>query len=212
MSSSNTQALLIEIHYLPCIEYFACLHQHDAILIEARENYVKQSFRNRCYIRDANGKLQLTVPVVGGRKKISVKDIQIDYGQNWNKIHLRALKSAYGKAPFFEYYFDFFEKAFQKRERFLFDFNRNLLTVCLQVLGINKKISTTKTYVQSSQDRYSDLRNQISSKSDFVNRTFYHAIEYYQVFGKDFVPNLSVVDLIMNEGPNSAAVIQQSAS
>ncbi|MEM6361968.1 MAG: WbqC family protein [Bacteroidota bacterium] len=211
MSSYNTKRLLIELHYFPCIEYFTCLHEYDVILIEAQENYIKQSFRNRCYIKDANGKLQLTVPVIGGRKKISVKDIQIDHDQNWNQIHLRALRSAYGKAPFFEYYFDYFEKAFQKREKFLFDFNRNLLTVCLQVLGINKNILITKTYTKGSQKNYSDLRNQISAKSDFANRTFYQAVEYYQVFGKDFAPNLSVVDLIMNEGPNSAAIIQQSA-
>ena len=211
MNSSDPKSPIIELHYLPSIEFFSLLHKDDLILLEAHENYVKQSYRNRCYILGANGKLQLTVPVVGGRKKIPIRDIQIDQSQNWLNIHIRALKSAYGKAPFFEFYFDYFDNIFQKREKFLFDLNLDLLTVCLNMLGIQKSIKLSESYSKPSEGRFSDFRNQITSKSDFTSRTFYQPVRYNQVFGKDFVPNLSVVDLIMNEGPNSGTIIQKSA-
>ena len=209
MTTSDT-SLLIELHYLPSLEYFTRLVKFGTIQLEGQENYVKQSYRNRCYIMGANGILQLTVPVIGGTKKIPVQEIKIDENQNWINIHLRALKSAYGRAPFFEFYFDYFDTVFQKREKYLFDLNYALLTVCLQILGFNKSISITESYIQETEGRFSDLRNKINAKSDFTNRTFYQAISYTQVFGKDFAPNLSIVDLIMNEGPNSASILSAS--
>lgn len=209
MNSSETP-ILIELHYLPNLEFFTRLVNANTTVFEAQENYVKQSFRNRCYIAGANGILPLTVPVVKGRKKIRIKEIQIDHDQNWRKIHLRALRSSYGRAPFFEFYFDYLDDVLQKREKYLFDFNLALLTVCLQSLGVTNSISLSESYLRETEGNFSDLRNMITPKSDFTNRTFYQPIPYSQVFGKDFAPNLSVIDLIMNEGPNSLTILNAS--
>ncbi|MEM9858630.1 MAG: WbqC family protein [Bacteroidota bacterium] len=201
--------LLIELHYFPCLEYFTQYFKYNTIVLEGHENYVKQSYRNRCYILGANGKLQLTVPVIHGRKKIPIREIQIDHSQNWLNIHHRSLKSAYGKAPFFEFYFDFFESVFQKRYKFLFDLNYQLLTVCLKILGLTNSLKISESYLSNEDGRFSDLRDEINPKSSFYNRTFYQPKSYHQVFGKDFVNNLSLIDLLMNEGPNSAAIMRQ---
>ncbi len=202
---------LIELHYLPSIEYFTCLHTYDTIHLEVQENFIKQTFRNRCYILGANGVLSLTVPVIGGRKKFLIKDIKIDYGQNWLNVHNRAISSAYGRAPFYEYYKDYFETAFLKRDKYLFDLNLSLLTLCLKLLNLKPQIEITKTYQKNLERPFTDLRSVITPKSNFKNRTFYQPVPYPQVFGKNFAPNLSVIDLIMNEGPNATSVIRQSA-
>ncbi|MEM7108549.1 MAG: WbqC family protein [Bacteroidota bacterium] len=210
MNSSETP-ILIELHYLPSLEFFTRLVRGNSVVLEAQENYVKQSFRNRCYIADANGTLPLTVPVIGGRKKIQIREVRIDHNQHWKNVHLRALRSAYGRAPFFEFYFDYFGDVLQKREKYLFDFNLALLTVCLQSLGLTNSISLSETYLRETEGIFLDQRNLIAPKSDFTNRTFYQPVSYVQVFGKDFAPNLSIVDLIMNEGPNSLTVLKASA-
>ena len=101
MAEQTKSKVLIDLQYLPCTRFFSTLLQFDEIVLESHEHYVKQSYRNRCYILGANKVEMLIVPVVDGNKKILVKDIQIDYQQKWPEIHWRTIKAAYGKSPFF---------------------------------------------------------------------------------------------------------------
>src|SRR5690349_5579602 len=97
---------LIELHYLPSVSYFSTLHGYVQIFVEKYEHYEKQTFRNRCSINTTTGRQDLIVPLTGKHGKTLIKDIQIDYTQKWLNNHWRTIQSAYGKAPFFEYYAD----------------------------------------------------------------------------------------------------------
>jgi len=124
--------------------------------------------------------------------------------------HIRTLESAYGRSPFFEYYFDYFVQVLQGKEKYLLDLNRKILTLCLKLLNIDTKISDSKMAhlnLESLDDRF---YGQISRKSSFLTRNIYKQVRYQQIFGSNFVPNLSIIDLLFCEGPNSGMIIRQS--
>jgi hypothetical protein len=204
------RAIIIDLQYLPCLEYFICLLQAKKVILEAHEHYVKQSYRNRCYIRAANRIDPLTIPVKGGNKKNQVKDIQIDYQQKWLNNHWRAIQSAYGKAPFFEYFADYLESVFFKKHIFLFDFNLELLSACLRLLQTSVDIEITKEYHQGLNNDQVDLRSVVHPKKEPFENHIYRPLPYNQIFGNEFVGNLSVIDLIFNEGPNARNILTLS--
>lgn len=192
--------MLIESFYLPNIEYFSIIIQHQEIYIEAHENYQKQSYRNRCKVLTANKLVDLIVPVLNGNSKEIVKNIRLDNSQNWKRTHIRTLKSAYGKAPFFEYYFDYFQNVFEKKHDFLIDFNTELLTTCLHLMRVKKEILFTEKFEKSVND---DFRSKFHPKKEELTSVFLHEIKYTQNFGEEFVPNLSIIDLLMCQGPEA---------
>ena len=99
--------LLLSTAYLPPAFYFRLIRDAETVFIEGEENYIKQTYRNRCRILSTGGVLNLTVPVTkGGKLKIKVKDIRIDWSKRWQQVHLGAITSAYGRSPFFMYYSD----------------------------------------------------------------------------------------------------------
>lgn len=199
--------LLIELHYLPCIEYFVQLLRHDTVYLEACENFQKQSYRNRCRILAANKIDLLSVPLQNSNSKIPVREIEIDYSQPWQKIHWRAIQSAYGKAPYYEYVSDYFRKIYDKKPRFLWDLNLEALTVCLKVLQLEKTVVFTAEYNKGEDI----LVKTISDKRSFIHPKKpgeMTEIKYPQAFGREFVPNLSIIDLIFNEGPNGKALLK----
>lgn len=173
------------------------------------DRYQRQSFFNRCQIRLANKVETLSVPIVGRRPKISQSAIRIDYEQNWEKIHLRGIQSAYGKAPFYEFYFPYFEAIYQKKHAFLWDLNWDLLTICLKLLVLPVKMDTLNEVGFATEIQ--DLRRLISPSAHFSERDIYKPQTYFQLFGSDFDPNLSILDLLFCEGPASKSVLLKSA-
>ncbi|MES2731139.1 MAG: WbqC family protein [Bacteroidota bacterium] len=202
--------MVIDLHYLPSLEYFAALLKYEHIYIEAHEHYQKQSYRNRCYIRAANKVDLLSVPILDGNRKILIQDVKIDYQQGWLKDHWRAITSAYGKAPFFEYYAPFFEQLFFKKYTYLFDLNWELLTKCLSLLQIRKNLILTTSYVKLEELLSLDLRSAIHPKKNYLDNKIYQAVPYVQNFGSDFAPNLSIVDLLFCEGTQAKQFLEQS--
>lgn len=205
------KSALIDLQYLPSLEYFAVLFKYDKIIIEKEEHFVKQTFRNRCEILSANKVEKLSVPVIGGRKKIKMKDIQIDHDQRWQKDHWRAIQSAYGRAPFYEFFAHYFEPFFQKQEKFLYDFNISLLTLCLKLLQKKIIFEETREFIKSPMnDQTEDLRSETSPKTGYKSNKHYTPVSYPQVFGKNFVANLSIIDLLFCEGPNAKTLVTKS--
>jgi hypothetical protein len=196
---------VIELQYLPQPAYFAQLLIHQDLVIDGHENYVKQSYRNRCRILTANGLDQLSVPVQGSGKKKPTRDIKIDYSQKWLNRHWRAIKAAYGRAPYFEYYADAYADIFNKKHNFLFDLSLDMLTQCLENLQIDMQPSFSKVYVEEPDI---DLRDEISLKQDAKAAILYKQIPYQQVFGSNFVDNLSIIDLIFCEGPQAGDLLK----
>jgi len=204
--------LLIDSQFLPPIEFFSALTDHDEILLEAHEYFVKQTYRNRCYILGAKGPLRLIIPVKHGKgEKIPMKSVKIDYSTNWIKDHWRTIESCYNKSPFFEHYKDAFKDIYDKKHENLWDINREMLSLCLTLLGFEKIISSTKNFIQEGDnDLFSDQRGKILPKKSFNYRKIYTPVTYFQMFGKTFVENLSIIDLLFCLGPESSRVVTES--
>ena len=124
----------VDLHYLPSLEFFAAIADAEELLIFPKDIYQRQSYLNRTRIRLANKVEVLSVPIVGRRPKLPMDQIRIDYSQKWQSVHLRGIQSAYGKAPFFEYYFPYFHEIFEMQEESLWVLNQKLLTICLKIL------------------------------------------------------------------------------
>lgn len=200
--------VVIESHFLPSLEYFCAMSSYNNVMLECHEHYVKQSYRNRCYILSSNGHERLTVPLTMKHGKVPVSSVQIDYSNRWQANFWRTFQSAYAKSPFFDFYADELHAEIFSGERQLTDLNRRILSLCLKWLGWKKSVTPTTTYEPAPS--FHDLRGVISAKSGFENRTFYHPHPYQQVFGKAFVPNLSIIDLISCVGPHAGQVIEAS--
>jgi hypothetical protein len=192
--------ILLSTTYFPPQEYFSYIKNADSVLIEQEENYIKQTYRNRCKILTANGVLYLSVPVSKGSSlKTQIKDIRIDYSKRWQQIHVRSLAAAYGRSPYFQFYSEQIEIILMKSHKYLIDLNDEILEKCLDFLNIDKYIQHTSFFrpvIGSPQD----LRYKFSPKKDSVFKTKH----YIQVFGeKEFFSNLSILDLVFNIGPDS---------
>lgn len=211
MEGNAKKTVLIDLHYLPCTQFFSAVLGADEIRLESNEYYVKQSYRNRCYLLGANKVEMLIVPVVDGNKKILIKDIKIDYQQRWYDIHWRTMKAAYGKSPFFEYFADYFQQTLQKKPAFLWDLNFELLTICLKLLQVNKTISLTENYDEDIDSSIYDLRGLITPKKAPETHIPFNPVAYQQNFGNEFVPNLSVIDLLFCRGNQSLGILKKSA-
>jgi WbqC-like protein family len=192
--------LLIELHYFPCLDFFAAMSQCSATRLEAHEQYQKQSLRNRCYVLTANKIDCLTVPVLGPTRHQPIRDVRIDNDQKWRERHWRCLEGAYRKAPFFEFYAPDLEPVFAREYPFLFDLNLELLTICRKWIGLTTPLGLTNCYEKQPAPGVFDARNRVDAQSGL----FYSPIPYSQNFGVDFVPNLSILDVVFNQGPESS--------
>ncbi|MBR6066664.1 MAG: WbqC family protein [Bacteroidales bacterium] len=194
---------LLSTAFFPNVQYMSKFLA-GKVVIEKYETYPKQTYRNRCNILSANGVLPLSVPVQKNYHTLT-KDIRIDYSEMWQRNHLIALKSAYKNSAFYDYYFYKFERFFEKRETFLIDLNENVLQTLFAVLKIDADYSYTTDYIFDSTG-YTDFRESISPKpsKNRLDEAFVPK-PYTQVFCDrfDFVPNLSILDLIFNVGPES---------
>jgi hypothetical protein len=199
---------LLELHYLPCADYFAAIFQHDELIIERHENYMKQSYRNRCYLQTANGVASLTVPVVHNAGKTPITDLRIDYSQKWLNIHWRTIQSAYGKAPFFEHYADDLHAIFLKKPAFLYDLNLSLLTLCLSWLRYSGAVKESHSFEKEVLPPIIDLRSAIHPKKSDDPLFLKSARSYTQVFGNKFVSNLSLIDVVFCLGPDARHYVQ----
>ena len=200
--------VLIELHYLPSIEYFtACLDANE-IVVEAHETFTKQTFRNRCQILGPNKVQNLIIPVKHANSLIT--EVEIAYEQKWPLEHWRTLEASYNKSPYMLYYKDKLNQIYQSKPKTLFEFNLKLLTFCLQQLSINAVVSFTNSFEKIVDNEIIDLRGEISPKVQFSERNLINPKPYFQQFGKAFVPNLSIIDLLMSAGPEARQILADS--
>ncbi|MCD6112420.1 MAG: WbqC family protein [Bacteroidales bacterium] len=202
-----TDTAVFSTAYLAPIEYFINIIKYDKIYIEKNENFIKQTFRNRFSIYSSNGLLSLTVPVkkINGNHTL-IKDIKISYDTPWQQIHWKSLISAYNASPYFQYYKYDFEPFYNNKFNFLFDFNLQLLKLVFKLLNVEKEILFFEKFEKNYPNTF-DLRHITNSK---LKRDF-QIQEYPQVFDDKygFIPNLSIVDLLFNEGPNALNYLQE---
>jgi hypothetical protein len=205
--------VLLSTAYLPPIPYISKFLTGAPVLIEKHENYQKQSYRNRCYIYGANGKQCLVVPVKKKHgTKTLISDVEIDYSNDWHKIHLKSIESAYRLSPFYEYYADEFGSFYRKEYRFLFTLNMDMLDCILRLVGIRKNYDTTR-YWETFNDYPADFRKSIHPKIRLSRPDInFNPLPYQQVFQEKygFIPCLSIIDLLFNEGPLALEVLGKS--
>jgi len=186
-------------YFSPIIQYVA-ISKSNNICFEVEDNFQKQTYRNRCYIYTADGKHLLNVPVQRDKGvKQKTKDVKIDYKDDWNKLHLKTLITAYSSSPYFEFYIDELLPVFNKKHTFLLDLN--LLSHQLILDALQLEITTTKTNKFIKETTLKDYRNLAVAKGEPA----YNLVRYIQVFEQNhgFIPNLSILDLLFMEGPNA---------
>lgn len=171
--------------------------------IEVHENYQKRSMRNRMQILGANGALNLSVPLEKGKNQKSIKDVKISYDEHWSRSHIMTLKSAYGNAPYFEYYFDKIESILNSKHTFLFDLCQSTMDFCTKTIGL-KTCSFTNSYRPFNNNTI-DLRTPQKNLSFSIP-------DYFQVFEEKFgyIENLSILDAIFNLGPETSLILHNT--
>lgn len=193
--------------YLGSIAHYAVVAQSDTIVFETASNFIKQSHLTRCYIATANGKHTLSIPVLHSKDKGKqlLKDVQIDYRNNWQQTHLRSIQTAYRSSPFYEFYEDDLLALFQKRHKYLLDFNLNAHNIIMECLQLDIPNSKTKEF-ELKTTLIKDYRFLIDAKKE--NPAKFNA--YYQIFDdkNGFLKNLSILDLISMEGPNAISFLE----
>ena len=147
--------------YLGPVSYFASWLQSGTVLLEQWENFPKQTYRNRCIIQGANGKLPLIIPIEHTGERI-VKDIKVSYATNWQKLHWKSIQSSYQGSPYFEYYEDSLQPLFEKKEKFLFDLNLKTMEWVNERLKLNLSYQLTDQYNENTEG--TDYRNHFSAK------------------------------------------------
>ena len=207
--------ILLSSAYLAPVQYYTKLLQCSGgtAHIEACDNYVKQTYRNRCMIVDANGPLALTIPTEKtSEEKCRMRDIRISDHGNWRHRHWNALEAAYRHTPFFLYYEDDFRPFYEKKHEFLYDFNLELTQLVCQLIGIDTRLLPTAVY--GGGQPMTDLRETIHPKHPWQSDSEFTPAEYYQVFKEKhgFIPNMSIVDLLFNMGPESILTLHESNS
>lgn len=212
-----SQALLSSTYFGP-VQWYQKLYRYDKVQVEACDNFIKQTYRNRCVIAAANGLQALTVPVErtadgnmdanGAQQgKCLMKDVRISDHGNWRHLHWNALLSAYGESPFFEFYADDIRPFFERKWTFLYDFNAEICAKMCELIGLEPAIEPTTEYIPAESPALAgihDYRDAIHPKHPAEDGTFTPR-RYYQVYERKygFSPNLSILDLLFNMGNES---------
>lgn len=185
--STAKSSMVLPCCYLAPVSHYSAFYRAEEVRLEVCDHFAKQTFRNRCWIDSPNGALALTIPVVKTGAKTPMCDIRISDHGNWRHQHWIALESSYRQSPFFEYYADDFAPFYEKKWEFLADFNEELMALVTSLLDISKSVSRTSCFEGDA----------------FASLPTFEPRPYYQMFASrhGFLPDLSIVDLLFNQGP-----------
>lgn len=200
--------VLLHPTYFPSIAQFHLMLNNPCVL-EVSDNYQKQTLRNRAYIYGANGKQALNLPIkhVGGETGRQLfKDVKVENGFPWQRLHWKSLETAYRTSPYFEYYEDDLARIFEKQYTYLLDVNLDTIETILACLLVHINFDKTKGYEAEPQE-VNDYRFLSSAKKEYpITMPLYH-----QIFSDKhgFISNLSILDLLFHEGPNTQEYLEK---
>lgn len=238
--NTDSHRMLLSSAYLAPVHYYTKLYSCELagipIVEEQADHYVKQTYRNRCIIAGDDGPIALTIPVSAppalpdgssplGISKTPMHAVLISDHGNWRHQHWQSIVSAYRSTPYFDYYADDFEQIFHNDTTLLVDFNAALRNLVLDCLDLHPSITVnTEHYLSTKPQRISspkvtpeepsDFRESIRPKLPYSFDSHFHPTPYYQVFAQrhGFLPNMSIIDLLFNMGPESRIVLRNSCS
>jgi hypothetical protein len=203
---------LLALPYLPPVSWWSVAWPAPVVRLEAHEHFQKGSYRNRCHLAGANGLQRLSIPLLHGKnQKMPIRDVRIAYDEPWPQVHWRSIAAAYGNAPFFEHYAAGLAAFYTRRHTFLFDLNLELLEFFCRKLAWEGRVELTEGFEPPDPPQPYDFRFVISPGTEFYPAGFRPA-PYAQVFMErhGFLPDLSVLDLLMCTGKRSGEILRQS--
>lgn len=207
----KTSKPIFQSTFFPPVQQIAHISCYSEIMIEQHDTYSKQTFRNRLQIAGPNGIQNLSIPVEKPYgSKTRMKDIVIKNATDWQTNMIRSIKTAYKNSPFYEFYIDDFIPFFEQKFDRLIDLNLKVLSKILITLEIETSIDLSKEYMHDYQNDYRDI---VHPKPQFRKPdSLFTPEKYHQLFEDKhgFIPNLSILDLIFNEGPLSYFYIKNS--
>lgn len=197
--------ILLYPTYFPSISHYVALLQASSITFEVEDNFQKQTNRNRMYIYSPNGVQLLNIPIKHSKEAHQkYKDVRIENDFGWQKNHFKSLEAAYRTSPFFEYFEDDFRPIFEKKQGFLLDLNFEIFELVNSALGVQLPFEKTTEYFHEVPNQ-TDFRTLANGKKDtFINEP------YTQVFEEKhgFIPNLSILDVLFNEGRQAVSYLK----
>ncbi len=207
------ESACLSVAYLAPVSYYSKFLLHRKIIIERYDHYQKQTYRNRCIIYSANGPIALSIPVLKGPShKVMVKDLRIDNGRSWRKLHRKGIESAYRSAPYYEFYIDEILPFFEKSYDYLLDLNLQIQQVMMDNLQLEPELTLTTAFEAETAEDAMDYRELIHPKKEFSADPYFKPEPYEQVFSDrfGFISNLSIMDLLFNKGPDAVSVLEKS--
>jgi len=202
--------MIIHPTYFPSIVNYAAMIQAKQVLFETMDFFEKQTYRNRMYIHSANGKQKLSVQVKHTHTdgKQIYKDVLVSNDYDWQKLHWRSLETAYRTSPYFEFYEDDLYPIFHKKFKFLIDLNIKTIETLNNLLEVDFQYNKTGEFM-SEYKEMADFRHLKNAKKKLQIED--ELPIYTQMFNDrfDFMPNLSVLDLLFMEGPNAISYLEE---
>ena len=200
--------LLLHPAYFGPVSQYVAMVRATEVVFENDDNYQKQTYRNRMYIYGANGKLLLNIPIKHTGNKSNhqkYRDVRIENDFSWQKQHWKSLETVYRTSPFFEFYEDDFRPLYEQKFEFLIDFNYKCLELAQECLQTEIPYQKTTEFILHPQDMVNG-RFLINAKQEQPIQLE----PYIQVFQEKigFLNDLSIVDLLFNEGPNALSYLE----
>lgn len=192
---------ILKTAYFPPIAFFVDFVRHQQVFIEAKENYQKRSWRNRCQISGPNGLILLSVPLIKGKNaQMQITEVEIAFQENWQNNHWHSIQTAYGKTPFFEHYAEEVKSLVCSKESRLFLYNLEIIRFFHHEFQFNCSLELTSTYSQYRPN-------------ESLNHDLNHWPTYPQpfIYKQSFHPNLSILDLLFCKGPEAVIYIEEIA-
>ncbi len=206
---SLPSALLIEPHYLPTITYLQHVYHTPRTTLEIHHQYQKQTYQNRCYILTSQGLQKLIIPIQHNSIHTTYKNVKVDYSTPWIAQHIKAIATAYSQTPYYTTLADLIHPILLKKPTYLLEVNKAILTAILKFLQLKKEITTTNTYEPIPPSNICDFRHKLHPKKTIP---FTPIPTYPQRFSATASPQLSILDLLCSQGPDTLTLLEKPTS